>query len=302
MRLRFNTVFVGLLVLAFLSAFVLPPELGNRLRGVQAVFAPVARPTRAVASAARSKIAPHQHRDTRDAADVKDENERLRVMVMSLSGQLDELRRVTHDLDKLGDVRQHCTRFKVIGGDASTRDSLVLSASTRDGVKEAQPVLSGHGLVGMIERVGVAGAQVRLVTDRDFKVSGRFVRFDGKSKIGELTLPTRIPLVRGAGNGVLVVDNIEIKETALSGEPLSEKVAVGDYVKLDDPLWPPNLTGKLLGQVESITQQNGAPQHAMIRIEPLLDPTQLREVMVMNKLDVNTAQMASDKSAAANGQ
>ena len=73
---------------------------------------------------------------------------------------------------------------------------------------------------------------------------------------------------------------------------------VGDYVKLEDPLWPPNLTGKLLGQVESITQQNGAPQHAMIRIKPLLDPAQLREVMVMNKLDVNTAQVASDKSTA----
>jgi cell shape-determining protein MreC len=62
------------------------------------------------------------------------------------------------------------------------RGSLLLAASTRDGVREAQPVLSGQGLVGVIDHVGLAGAQVRLITDRDFKVSGRFVRFDTKSK------------------------------------------------------------------------------------------------------------------------
>ena len=296
MRLRFNTVFAALLALAFLSAFVLPPQLGNRLRGIQSVFAPVSRPTRAVASAARNKIAPHRHNDTRDATDVKVENEQLRVVVMSLSGQLEELRRVTNDLDKLGDVRQHCTRFKVIGDDSGTRDSLMLAASSRDGVREAQPVLTGHGLVGMIERVGGAGAQVRLITDRDFKVSGRFVRFDPKRKEGEQTLATKIPLVRGAGNGLLVIDNIELRETTLTDDPQKEKVAVGDYVKLEDPLWPPNLTGKLLGQVESITQQNGAPQHALIKVKPLLDLMQLREVMVMNKLELNTAQTARDKT------
>ena len=143
LRLRFNTVFAALLALAFLSAFVLPPQLGNRLRGMQAVFAPVSRPTRAVASAARNKIAPIRHRDTRDVTDVKDENERLRVMVMSLSGQLEELRRVTNDLDKLGDVRQHCTRFKVIGDDAGLRDSLLLAASTRHGPSQSASRTSG---------------------------------------------------------------------------------------------------------------------------------------------------------------
>src|SRR5688572_13769073 len=234
MSLRFNTVFVGLLALAFLSAFVLPPELGNRLRGVQAVFAPVSRPTRAIASSARNRIAPKLHRDTRDATEVKDENERLRVLVMSLSGQLGELKRVTNDFDRLGDVREHCTRFKVIGDDPGTRDSLMLAASARDGVRDQQPVLSGQGFVGMIERVGQAGAQVRLITDRDFKVSGRFVRFNARSSNGEQRLATKIPLVRGAGNGTLAIDNIELKETALSSDP-KENVAVGDYVKLDDP-------------------------------------------------------------------
>jgi cell shape-determining protein MreC len=291
LRLRFNQVFLGLLALAILSAFVLPADLGNRLRGLQAIFAPVSRPTRAVASSVHNRLV--KNRDTRDVASVKNENAELRVLVMSLSGQLEELKRVANDLDRLGDVRGLCTRFKVVGDDPGSRDSLMVSASTRDGVRETQPVLSGQGLVGVVERVGPAGAQVRLITDRDFKVSGRFVRFDTKSKTGEQTLATKIPLVRGAGNGQLEVQNIEMKETALTDDPQHEKVAVGDYVKLDDPAWPPNLAGKLLGQVESITQQSGAPQHALIRVKPLLDLTTLHEVMVMNKLDVPDAQTAA---------
>jgi len=297
MRLRFNQVFVGLLVLAILSAFVLPVDLTNRLRGIQGLFAPVSRPTRAVASSVHNRFV--KNRDTRDVTTVKEENAELRVLVMSISGQLDELRRVANDMDRLGDVRALCTRFKVVGDDSGTRDSLAVAASTRDGVRETQPVLSGQGLVGVIERVGPAGAQVRLITDKDFKVSGRFVRFDTKSKTGEQTLATKIPLVRGAGNGLLEVQNIEVKETALSDDPLKEKVAVGDYVKLDDPAWPPNLAGRLLGQVESITQQSGAPQHALIRVKPLLDLTTLHEVMIMNKLDVPEAQTAGEKRPAA---
>ena len=297
LRLRFNQVFLGLMALAMLSAFVLPPDLGNRLRGFQAIFAPVSRPTRAVASSVHNRLV--KNRDTRDVATVKEENAELRVQLMSLSGQLEELKRVANDLDRLGDVRLLCTRFKVLGDDPGARDSLIVSASAREGVRETQPVLCGQGLVGLIERVGPAGAQVRLITDRDFKVSGRFVRMPPRVK-AEQTLATKIPLVRGTGNGMLEVQNIEIKETALAGgDQINEKVQVEDYVKLDDPAWPPNLAGKVLGQVESITRQSGAPQHALIRIKPLVDFSTLREVMVMNKLDVPAAGAAEAQTAAA---
>ncbi|MEA2711162.1 MAG: hypothetical protein QOF78_3763 [Phycisphaerales bacterium] len=297
---KFNQVFVGLIALAFLSAFILPPDLSNPLRGLQALFAPVSRPTRAIAGSLHDRFAAN-HRDTREADQVKDENEQLRVLVMSLSGQLQELKRVANDFDRLGDVRPLCTRFKVVGDDPGTRDSIMLAASSRDQVKESQPVLSGQGLVGIVERVGQAGAQVRLITDKDFKVSGQFVRFNSnKTETREQTLATTIPLVRGAGKGQIEILNIQLKETALTDDPLKEKVAVGDYVKLEDPLWPPNVSGRLLGRVESITQQSGAPQHALIRVRPLLELKRLREVMVMNKLDVPEAQTAGEKSAGTN--
>jgi cell shape-determining protein MreC len=302
MSFRFNQVFLGLLALAAVSAFVLPVDLTNRLRGFQSIFAPVARPTRAVAGALNDRFRHEQPRDTRDVETVKLENEELRVALMSISGQLEELKRVANDLDRLGDVRQNCTRFKVIGPSTDTRDSLLLTAASRENVEENMPVLSGRGLVGVIERVGQAGAQVRLITDRDFKVSGRFVRVTSNAgHAAEVALATKIPLVRGAGNGLMEIANIELKETALTDDPEKAKVAVGDYVKLEDPLWPPNLAGRVLGQVESITQQAGAPQHAMIRIRPLLDLLTLREVMVMNKLDLpqqQPPQTASEKTSA----
>ena len=299
MSLRFNQVFVGLFALAVASAFVLPAGLTDRLPRVGAIFAPVSAPTRAIAGRLHDRFASAKVRDTRDVEDIKRENEELRVALMSATGQLDELRRVTNDMDKLGDVRALCTRFKVAGDDPGTRDSLLLAASARDQVEENMPVLSGRGLVGLIERVGHGGAQVRLITDRDFKVSGRFVRITAQENhAAEVALATKIPLVRGAGNGVMEIANIELKETALTDDPDHAKVAVGDYVKLEDPLWPPNLAGRLLGQVESITQQAGAPQHALITVRPLLDLTTLREVMVMNKLDLPQAQTASDKTPA----
>ena len=289
MSLRFHQVFVLLLALAFVSAFFLPQRLTDRLRGVQALFAPVSRPTRAVASSLHERFA-QQHRDTRDVTDVKLENERLRTMVMSLSGQLEELKRIANDLDRLGDIRPLCTRFKVIGDDIGARDSLLLAASSRENVTEEMPVLTGRGLVGMIERVGQAGAQVRLITDRDFKVSGEFIRI---TSTGEAKLASTVPLVRGVGNGMLQVDNLLLKETSLAEDPEKVKIAVGDYVKLNDPLWPVNLKGMTLGQVESIQQQTAASQHAQIRVRPIMDLTKLNEVMVMNKLEAPEARTAA---------
>jgi hypothetical protein len=65
LRLRFNQVFVGLLVLAILSAFVLPADITNRLRGFQAIFAPVSRPYPRRRISVRDRIAPRLHHDTR---------------------------------------------------------------------------------------------------------------------------------------------------------------------------------------------------------------------------------------------
>jgi cell shape-determining protein MreC len=290
MSFKFNQVFVSLLLLSVLSAFVLPPHLTNRLRGFGALFAPVSRPTRAIASSIHNRVASKPHRDTRETTDVKDENERLRVLVMSLSGQLEELRRINADRQNLGNVEPLCTPFKVTGIDPGQRDSLGIAASSRDHVTDNMPVLSGRGIVGTIERVGPAGAQVKLISDRDFKASARFIRLktDDKGATTAQPLAATTPLVRGAGKGALQIANVLLKETALGEGADKGEITAGDYVVLDDPAWPVNLKGIYIGQIESIEQQTGAPQHAMIRVRPFLDFSSLNEVWVLNKLDANT--------------
>jgi cell shape-determining protein MreC len=270
------------LALSIISAFVLPARLTNPVRTVQGLFAPVARPTRAIAGALHARLAPRQ-RDSRDVTDVKDENERLRAQVVSLTGQLEELKRINEDRNRLGDIRPLCTPFPVIGSDGGVRDSLAISATTRDGVAESMPVLYGEGVVGTIERVGPAGAQVRLVTDPDFRARARFYYFaPGDPKAYPLN--TTPPLIKGAGDGRMLIVNVPVKETALQPDPELRKVQAGDMVALDDPDWPRNLSGHLVGEIESMAPLRNAPLYAEIRVRPILNLSQLREVMVMNRL------------------
>src|SRR3954467_12049422 len=115
-QLKFNQLFVALLGLSFLTAFVLPPRYTNPVRNLQGLFAPVARPGRALGYALHARFA-RREKDDRNVTDVKDENLQLRAQPASLSGQLDELRRINGDRERLGDLRPLCTPVPVIGSD-----------------------------------------------------------------------------------------------------------------------------------------------------------------------------------------
>jgi cell shape-determining protein MreC len=279
-QLKFNQVFVGLLGLSFLSAFVVPARFTNPVRNLQGLFAPVARPARALGYALHARFA-RPETDNRSVADVKDENIRLRAELASLTGQLDELKRINGDRERLGDLRPLCTPFPVLGSDPASRDSLVLAASSRDGLAPDMPVLYPYGLVGEIDRVGPGGAQVQLVTDRQFRAGGRFKRMV-KNERGEITYISKgrtMPVVEGAGKGEMVVRNVPLRDTGSA----NDGILVGDLLALEDPERPTNLRDQWLGRVESIEPQPKAPQYAEIRIKPIKNLAGLREVMVMNK-------------------
>src|SRR6266550_4178466 len=250
-QLRFNQVFVALLGLSFLSAFVLPARYTNPVRNLQGLFAPVARPARAVGYALHSRFAAPVKMDDRNAADVKEENLQLRAQLASLSGQLDELKRINAERQRLGDLRPLCTPFPVIGSDPATRDSLVLAANSLDGLAPDMPVLYGDGMVGEIDRVGPGGAQVQLVTDREFRASGRFIHMD-KNAGGEMVpLPRGVTpaVVEGAGKGEMVVRNVPLRETGENG------IAAGDLLVLEDLERPMSLNHSVLGRVDRISPQ-----------------------------------------------
>src|SRR5688572_30853486 len=172
---RFNQVFVALLVLSFCTAFLLPADLGSSLRGVGKLFAPISFPARKIGSALRDRFAREQLRDQRNIEDVKLENAELRTLVHNLAGQLAEVQRMNGEMEKLGDLRPFCSRFRVVGSDpAPNRESLTIPATTSDGVTPRMPVLYPFGLVGRIDRVNALGSQVQLITDPNFRATARF--------------------------------------------------------------------------------------------------------------------------------
>src|SRR5438067_2172490 len=113
-RLRFNQVFVGLLALSFLSAFVVPAKLTNPLRSIQGLFYPASAPARAIGMALNRRYE-RPPKDDRAANDVRAENRQLRQLVSELTAQLEDLQRVNADRKLLGDVQKLCSPVKVVG-------------------------------------------------------------------------------------------------------------------------------------------------------------------------------------------
>src|SRR5438105_6601022 len=92
--MKFGHVFTLLIALAVLSAFIIDPKYTNRVRSVQSAFAPVAAPTRRIATALHAKFGAEEDHDHRALVDVRTANEQLRAELVNLVGQLDEMKRM----------------------------------------------------------------------------------------------------------------------------------------------------------------------------------------------------------------
>ncbi len=299
MSLRFNQVFVGLIALSFFSAFVVPARFTNPVRSIQGIFYPVARPSRAIAGAIRGRLEkPPQ--DTRAVADVREENQQLRMMVASLSGQLEELQRINADRELAGDFRKLCTPVAVLGNDAGRRGSLLLSSGSLEGIFPGMAVLCKKGMVGTIERSGAGGTQVQLITDKSFHATAQFLRYMTHP---DHTVTRELPglsaaSIAGAGDGLMRIRNVEVRETNIETKaPIENPIRLGDLVVLNDSEWD-LARGQILGQVEKITPLAAAALTADITVRPLTDLTTLNEVQVLNKLPANPAAAPAGTSAA----
>src|SRR4051794_5715526 len=119
---RFNYVFLLLMALAAVTAFGLPPRIGDKVSPqVQILFAPVSRPVRAMAGWARGRSGPNLPPDERPAYAIRVENERLKSENIELRLHLETLARTEQERAKLGPLRQFCTPVAVAGVDAGTR-------------------------------------------------------------------------------------------------------------------------------------------------------------------------------------
>jgi hypothetical protein len=280
--LKFNHVFCSLLGLCILTAFVINPKYTDRVRNVQGLFAPVALPTRALASRLHARFArDDDESDRRAAAELREENTRLRAALFNVTGRLDEINRINADRGAVGKVRELCTPVRVIGTDGGSGEGLALPAL--ESLAAGMPVLYGAGLAGRIQRGGAAGAQVQLVTDRGFRATARFVclvkqpdgSFHAVSRHASPALAQGGGRDPATGKGCILVTSFPLND--------AQQVQEGDELVLDDPDWPPSVQWRSLGRVVGKSPRRDAPLFAEIRVQPARNLKELREVMVLTK-------------------
>ena len=286
--LRFQHVFVGLMGVSALSAFVIPSGYSRRFEpSVQGLFAPVSRPAGSLAAMISSRVSPPASDDRRAAQDLREENQRLRAELSRVQTQLDEMRRVHQELSKLGDARKLCQLFKVVGADSGTRESIALGASSFDGVRDDQYVLYPFGLVGQVYRAGAGGSQVKLITDPSYRVQIAFRRLNAAGQMAEVGIP--ICLAQGTGSGSMVVREMNYIQIGLTADfkppPGKENGAlkVGDIAVVSDRDCPMAIQGEPIGTVVAINRRKDQRMFAEIVIKPNQPLKKLREVMVMTK-------------------
>jgi cell shape-determining protein MreC len=278
--IRFNHVFAALLVISALSAFVIPERYTTKAQPqIQGVFFPIARPARAIAGSIYGRVIKPDSADTRDTKTIRLENQELRQELAALYREVEDMRLREGERIRMGPIREQCTVVKVVGNDGATsRDGLLLQGSTVEGLKQNQVVLFPAGIVGKIERPpGLAGAQVRLITDRGMRVGAYFGRLNPQTR-HIVSLSTSPPLVEGIGDGAMRCATMLTME-----EVDAVKLQAGDWVLLDDRDWDERVNYHPLGKVVHVASQPNSPLYADIRIEPMTNLSQLNEVMVLTK-------------------
>jgi cell shape-determining protein MreC len=274
-QIKFNHVFTFLLALSALSAFVIPPRFTNKAHPqVQSIFAPVSGPARRAGAWLHGKFNQRESPDRRNAEDVKAENQTLRGQVIRLTAQLEFERKRNAQWATLGDLRDQCVAVEVAGADAGPRESLALQGSTLEHVRDNAVALYPGGVAGQVSRAGLAGAQLRLITDKGFRVRGYFVRMN--PQLQPQRLSPAVFLFEGVG-GAMVMRQLNEQDAAQVG------IRPGDLAVVEEREWPPQLRGVALGAVTKIEPRRNAPGFVEIRVEPPVNLELLDEVMVMKR-------------------
>ncbi len=284
-HIRFNHVFFFLMFVAALCVFVIPTRISGAVQGhLQFVFKPIATPIHALAGWTHDKMVPKVVKDEdspdhpRTPAELIRENDDLRMQVATLTSQLDQLRELNADRERLGPLRERCTPIGVEGFESGLRDSLTLSGSIRDGLKEGMVVLCPEGIVGKLTKVGAGNSRVQLITDKGNRTTIGFARFgkdsNGTTVFTNISYSTVVAI--GQGNRQMIVKNQKT-------DSVKDVIQTDDWAVLDDPEWPRSAWNYRIGRVDSIEAQAGAPGFVEIHISSIIDLMLLKEVMVLTK-------------------
>ncbi|MGN6725977.1 MAG: rod shape-determining protein MreC [Tepidisphaeraceae bacterium] len=271
--------------LAALCAFTLQPVRSGVRETIAELFVPVAWPVHAIGLTLSRRLAPETSTDLlspanpRNADDLRHQNAELLTRLANLEAQLDDLRQLSAQYDKLGALRTLVHPARVIAGPQPPRQTLTIATGTLKGLREKLPVVSPMGFAGQIYDVSLTGgtAKVLLPTDPASHLSARFVRFVNQpdGTVGVQAIKTNPPLVDGDGHGMVV--------RALTAREVRNALKVGDVALLDDVTFPPAVKGLRLGTVRKITLPATDAGFAVIELEPTTNFASLSEVLVVDK-------------------
>lgn len=265
------------MALSFLGAFILPPRVtGLGRTPFETLLIPISRPTYKIANAIRGHFEQEPPEDTRSAQTIERENLVLKQQVQIMAAEIERLAQRADERERLGGFESLCGRFEVAGTDSDSGEGLTLTGSGLSAVRVDQPVLSSGtviDLIGRIDRVGLLAAHAVLVTDAGFTVTGHFFTVSPGS--GAAEDKNLLAIVRGEGNGKMVIDNLSIQQ-------LGGSVHAGDWVVLSDDRWP-QLHGVRVGRIASIGQLPRQALFAEIQLAPETNLMRPNDVWVMTR-------------------
>jgi cell shape-determining protein MreC len=284
-HIRFNHIFLSLMFLAALAVFVLPTWVSRPAQAhLQFLFTPIAKPTRALAGFVYAKVSPPRAHDDgspnqpRSPQELLQENLDLRMQLATITAQLDQLKELNADRQRLGPLRERCTPVSVSSYDAGPRESLSLSAGSQSGLRQDQAVLAFEGVVGRLTDVSLTASRVQLITDKGVRVKVSFERFEkdseGHTKFSIITYPTSVAVAQGSRK--MIVTNQPWKE-------LKDALRPNDWAVLDDTDWPKAIMNYRVAKVTEVVPQSGTPGFGEIHLETTIDLPLLPEVMVLTK-------------------
>jgi cell shape-determining protein MreC len=272
---KFQTVFFGLMMLSLLSAFALPRH-ATELHGsaLQTLLIPFSRPVFKIAGGIRDRAQTPQPQDTRDTRDIEQENIALKQQIQEMTAAIEELQQRAGERASLGGFEAFCDRFEVVGADTGLHEAIAISGSGIEQVRVDEPVLSSGAVIALIGRVVRAGdltAQVRLITDPGFTITGHFVVYSQTT--GAAENKDLQAIITGLGKGQMVIDNLPMEDV--------RHLQQGDWVVLNDETWPRDLQGIRIGRIDSIEPLARQSLFADIRLAPEQNLMHLGDVWVM---------------------
>jgi len=274
-KTRFNQLFATMMILGVLGSLFISPAVTGRAKGKEEILLlPIIRPVRIIAAMFHSKYArkelPPGETTVRKDPELAAENIELRQQIVFLNRQLEDLQLVESERKHLGKLLDYFKPVGVVAGDATPgRESLSLMPAAAVDFSPGAPVMGADGLVGRM----TDGRRVRLITDKDFTVTGHFGRWEN----GQWqSLATPKPSVRGIGSGQMRVDNLTNED--------AKGLRAGDWVVVADTTdYPPIMQERQIGQIDTIHPMPSKPLFAEIIVKPRTDLRTLKEVLLMRK-------------------